>query len=308
MKVFLSWSGSLSHKVACAFRDWLPSVIQSVTPYVSSEDIDKGTRWSTDIAQELEDANYGLICVTKDNVNAPWVNFEAGALSKIIDKSNVTPFLFDIKRSEVQGPLLQFQSTIYEKDDVRKLVESINKRIPDLMRLKDEQLAKAFDVWWPHLDSSLKAIIPENKKMTMTNAKSVSTESNANILEEILNLVRLQQRLLNDPESLIPVDYLQSVLGDKDTVLNNRTYEILHNSIIELEVLVTKEYRTEVELMELVSRIHSMMHELLDDRIKRTGKNNRISNKTSLYEREMSRRKRQSLLDMRQDNSGNHEP
>jgi hypothetical protein len=152
----------------------------------------------------------------------------------------------------------------------------------------------------------LKAIIPENKKMTMTNTKSVSTESNANILEEILNLVRLQQRLLNDPESLIPVDYLQSVLGDKDTVLNNRTYEILHNSIIELEVLVTKEYRTEVELMELVSRIHSMMHELLDDLSKRTGKNNRISNKTSLYEREVaSRRKRQ--LQMRQDNSGNHE-
>ncbi len=126
MKVFISWSGAISHLVAIKLRDWLPSVIQSIEPYVSSEDIDKGARWSTDIAGELHASSYGLICLTKDNINAPWINFEAGALGKSIDKSRVSPFLFRIKRSEVEGPILQFQSTIFEKDDVLKLLKSIN--------------------------------------------------------------------------------------------------------------------------------------------------------------------------------------
>jgi hypothetical protein len=110
MKVFLSWSGHKSHKIAIVLRDWFPSVIQSIAPYVSSEDIDKGARWSTDIAKELEDSTFGILCVTKENINAPWLTFEAGALSKTIEKSFVCPFLFDIKRSEVDGPILQFQS------------------------------------------------------------------------------------------------------------------------------------------------------------------------------------------------------
>lgn len=106
MKVFISWSGNKSHKVALVFREWLPSVIQSLEPYVSSEDIDKGARWSTDIAKELEDSTVGILCVTKENLHAPWLSFEAGALSKTMDKAYVTPFLFDIKRSEVNGPVL----------------------------------------------------------------------------------------------------------------------------------------------------------------------------------------------------------
>lgn len=71
MKVFISWSGNKSHKVAMIFREWLPSVIQSLEPYVSSEDIDKGARWSSDIAKELEDSTFGILCVTKDNLHAP---------------------------------------------------------------------------------------------------------------------------------------------------------------------------------------------------------------------------------------------
>ena len=61
MKVFISWSGECSKKVALLFRDWLPTVIQAIDPFVSSEDIEKGARWNTDIAQELKESSFGLI-------------------------------------------------------------------------------------------------------------------------------------------------------------------------------------------------------------------------------------------------------
>ena len=53
MKVFISWSGSKSQEVAKILKQWIPCVIQSVEPYFSSADTDKGARWSTDIAKEL---------------------------------------------------------------------------------------------------------------------------------------------------------------------------------------------------------------------------------------------------------------
>ena len=75
MKVFISWSGNKSHKVGLVFREWLPAVIQSLEPYVSSEDIDKGARWSSDIAKELEDSTFGILCI----------NFLTSSFSKTVD-------------------------------------------------------------------------------------------------------------------------------------------------------------------------------------------------------------------------------
>ena len=201
VKVFLSWSGEKSHKVALVFRDWFPSVIQSLVPYVSSEDIDKGTRWSTDIAKELEDSSFGILCVTKENMNAPWLTFEAGALSKTMDKSFVSPFLFNIKRSEVSGPILQFQSTIFSKDDVYKLVKTLNKACGE-ETLSDERLDKAFNVWWPTLEDELNKIkqMEEDSNEAADNSSS-ATVGNSEILEEILDLTRLNQKLLRNPDS-----------------------------------------------------------------------------------------------------------
>ena len=78
MKIFLSWSGAESHALARVLHEWLPVVLPSVDPWMSSEDIAKGKRWADDIGKILEESSYCIVCVTPGVEQQPWVNFEAG--------------------------------------------------------------------------------------------------------------------------------------------------------------------------------------------------------------------------------------
>lgn len=243
MKVFLSWSGDTSHKVAMILREWLPSVIQSIEPYVSSEDIDKGARWSTYIASELQDSTYGILCVTKENLHAPWLMFEAGALSKTMEKSYVCPFLFDIKRAEVNGPALQFQSTIFEKEDIKKLLQSLNQACSQ-GQLTSEQLDKAFGVWFPSLEDSLNTLLTSLPSADTKEKHDEIAIHSTEILEEILDISRINQKLLRNPDSDISkeINSIRVMLGD---------------------IIERSEFNKEAKLLKRKRRIHPMMIEEL---------------------------------------------
>jgi TIR domain len=241
MKVFISWSGPISHKVAMILREWLPLVIQSLVPYVSSEDIEKGARWAADIAKELENAAFGIICVTKDNMDAPWLCFEAGALSKTMDKSLVTPFLFNIKRSEIKGPILQFQSTIFEREDIKKLVYTLNKAY-GLEAIPEARLEKIFDKLYPDLEKELNNLMTAHAEPEEAKSPETNGAHNADMLEEILELARDNQKLLRNPEhkpdlgleeirKMIQDLYLRSEQNSETTV--NRTFRRLPPFILE---------------------------------------------------------------------------
>lgn len=208
MKLFLSWSGPLSKAIAEHFREWLPMVIQHVEPYISSSDIDKGTRWATDIAVELQESNFGLIFITPDNTEAPWIMFEAGALAKAVDSSLVAPILFGVNQSELrESPLVQFQMTEFEKAEVRKLLHTINKNDPG-ERLTDARLNALFEALWPELERQVEEI-HANVKAAKKEAKRSPDPSNSDTiqtLEEVVVNTRSILKRLTVTEQLLSMN------------------------------------------------------------------------------------------------------
>lgn len=184
-RVFISWSGDLSRKLGEALRDWLPASLQYVKPYFSPQDIEKGTKWDSEIAKELEASDIGVVCLTRDNTQKPWILFEAGALSKSIEKSRVCTLLFNLEPAEVKGPLTGFQATRFVREDFKRLVETINGAAGDAA-LEPAVLGSVFDMWWPKLELQVQEIIASHKDVDEGELRA-----DRDMLEEILDLARM---------------------------------------------------------------------------------------------------------------------
>lgn len=181
MKVFISWSGARSKAVANALRDWLPMTLSYVKPWVSDKDIGAGDRWAQSIAGELETSNFGIICITPENLQSEWILFEAGALSKSMLDAKVIPLLFGLELSDLSGPLSQFQAQKVEMEGLMEVVRAINKVADGAV--SESIVSRSVPALWPTLQTELEKISgaqPEEKHMRPQHE----------ILEELVSGVR----------------------------------------------------------------------------------------------------------------------
>lgn len=202
MKVFISWSKSLSQECALILRDWIKCTLQASKPWMSSEDLDKGTVWFNQISSELSETSIGIICLTKENKNNPWILFESGALAKGLEEQRVYTLLIDLKPKDIEPPLSQFNHTTPNKTEMKKLLVSINKQLSE--PLEDKILDGVFEIYWPQFDKDFKTAI---KKHPVGQVEEEETRSSDDLLSEILSITRnLDRRIKNveDTPSLHP--------------------------------------------------------------------------------------------------------
>ncbi len=186
MKIFISWSGTRSKELAKYLQIWLKQVIQAADPWISTE-IDKGRRWNKEISDQLSNTNFGIICLTPENLDSKWIHFEAGALSKTLD-SNLTCLLLGTNSANVEFPLAQFQHTSNSKEDLLKMLKSINQKIEEIgaKKLDDQTLNSTFEVFYPQLQTKIKEIL----KIEYNRERDLNVRTDSEILEEILELSR----------------------------------------------------------------------------------------------------------------------
>ncbi len=211
MKIFISWSGELSKAIAKELSEWLPSIIQSIDVFYSPEDIKKGENWDNKLTTELENCDFGIVCLTSENVLAPWIHFEAGALSKKLD-SRVSALMVNVVPSDIQGPLSRFQATKLEKDDFYKLVKDIND--VSSTPISEKVLQNSFEAIWGKMYDNISRIIEESGIIKDNSKVDEPDEKNVDkILEEILQLMRKQDMLIGNPERLLPPEYMKYIIN-----------------------------------------------------------------------------------------------
>jgi hypothetical protein len=203
MDIFISWHGKRSYAVAVALRDWLRLVVNDFKPWLSSADIDKGARWSAELAAKLGSANAGIFCLTPSNLTALWLIFEAGAISRTTEKTHVCTLLVGLQASDVTGPLAQFQATRTTKEEIHQLVTNLNKALGE--HSMDEALVnRAFEMWWPELEKELQNLPPDETALP-------PRRSDRELLEELVDLARATMANRNAEER---ADHLAAQLGE----------------------------------------------------------------------------------------------
>jgi hypothetical protein len=269
LKIFISWSGERSEIVAAALNEWLPMVIQNVEPQFSREN-EKGTFWQTGIRKALA-TDFGIVCLTPENLSTPWVHFEAGSLAKHEDGRVWTLLLCGLEYGSVTPPLSLLHHTLPDEGDVFKMLESINKACGSAS-LKPDVLRKVFNKNWPDLKTAV------DKAAGMKPSGATPAKRNpSDMIEEILLttrqlLVRSRERKRIPLQAGAPSEFLT----DHDILI--QSIQIFSIRVEHKPEEVTSDqynsalgWRTEIGPIAGLSRQLSEAKDLLDFALNRIG-------------------------------------
>ena len=155
-RVFISWSGSLSHIVAEALHQYLTIILPSVETWISSVDIVAGNRWEVELNDKLRASVFGIICITRENMMSAWMSYEAGAIAHTRGFSDegfdtVYPLLVDLRDNEVKGPLSRLQCKELSAQAIREIGRRVNEVLSGEIDI--DRLDRSVDLVWPKIEA-----------------------------------------------------------------------------------------------------------------------------------------------------------
>jgi hypothetical protein len=154
MKVFIGWSGDKSEQIARYLQKWLKKVLPEVDILVSFTS-PAGKQWFNRLSARLDEADYGIFCLTKDNMEqSPWIYFEAGAIAHRNSWENVIALLFDFEPNALGlRPFYHFTAILYNRAEVKRMLLDLS----DSAELNEANTELLFQKHWPSLYSKFRA-------------------------------------------------------------------------------------------------------------------------------------------------------
>lgn len=241
-EVFISWSGEKSKKYARFLEDILNKIFDNRTETFYSGYIESGSVWLDKINQALEQSKIGIIVLTKESINKPWVNFEAGAIFKADrENSSIIPICVDISFDDLDNhPLRFFQSKYYFNwDSMKRLFEFLNRKRGWTYKTIDlEDIKKQFDEF-----------VEQNEKLDiiedLLHKNRINIYENGCFMAEMLEdkFWKIRQAIIENSNGSIILagQSLEDAFGDKGiiSIVDRLKTNIIKKQITEVKILIT---------------------------------------------------------------------
>jgi len=155
VKLFISWSGERSGKLAEVFKQFLPKIIDGLESndiFLSLTDLKSGDIWFSEIQKKLQASDTVLVLLSKENLDSKWLLFESGAISsKPLNKVHIYP-IDDIEISST-SPFYNYQKIkMADEENTLKLINSLNSKD------NDKAILINFNKYWVNIEAILEEI------------------------------------------------------------------------------------------------------------------------------------------------------
>lgn len=230
--IFISWSGLNTKQFAIALKCILETIVfpkneTGLECFVSDEDIFAGTDWWIKIKNELKSCNLGILCVTNENINAPWIFYEAGAMASRELPS--IPLLIGCDIDSLIGTPLQGKQCINFDNSKKfiKMMENIN----DHLNLLPAPLVKSTAlVGYKQLKKDTKSIISYLENIYSINEKNTYPQNVSFVRKETV-YVSVPMASISEEE----YSELHMHLSDIKNLLKNIRFKGIYSSAFDIK-------------------------------------------------------------------------
>ncbi len=150
MDLLLVGYGTIGKRVAHFLSSWVPLIFENKINVLAPENIPLEKDGFKKICHLLDEIDFGVICLTSDNLTNSLVNFEAGALYR----KNMFTLLCDLisKDFDNSEPLYYYEHAMFTKNGIKELITQINRSLPENQTLSEKTIDESFNKNWKILE------------------------------------------------------------------------------------------------------------------------------------------------------------
>lgn len=157
VRVFISWSGPRSEKIAEAFEKLITSVFPEMETFLSTS-IPSGTDWRLELERNLDASDAIVFCFTPEAVTSGWVMYEAGYMAAK-EGVLVRPFVYG---TDVPDPLSHIQAVKLNRENVSAFVDDLAAALTPGLAAQSpstDDHPAGFDKHWPTFDQVVRSLV-----------------------------------------------------------------------------------------------------------------------------------------------------